>query len=188
MKNNEDQYGQPIYPDNNNMSNNSPNQGQQFGQQNNYANSQQPTYQQPQQPTYQPTQYPQQNISQPQQPSPNQNNQQYYQPNQQNQYNPNYQNQQNVPTTGGATASLVCGCIAILLYLVLFFKLAGLTSTLVLSIVAIVLGSKARKTGERGVATAGMVIGIIMCCLAALSIIPALVVIAAGASFIGAFM
>lgn len=79
------------------------------------------------------------------------------------------------PSTGGAVGALVCGIIAMIFCWIPFVNIIGL----ILGIVAMVLGGKARKIlpeGKRGMATAGFVLGIIALII---SIIYLIIVIAA---------
>ncbi|MEG2814070.1 MAG: hypothetical protein RSA79_05660, partial [Oscillospiraceae bacterium] len=180
MENNYDPYGQQNSNGNDTGYTPNPNvqQGGYQSQPNQYQQPQQPSYQpnqyqQPQQPSYQPSQYQQQNVATPTQPQDNsqyaqpqdnsqyaqpQDNSQYQQPMQQ--YNPNqYQQQQPISQSSSiAKASLICGCAGIFLS---FFmsKVSALGALgLGLAIAALCLGITARKRGERGIATAGMVI------------------------------
>ncbi len=95
----------------------------------------------------------------------NQNNQ--YQP-QNNQYQPQqpqYQPQPPVPGKSAATCALACGIISVVLCWLGYVTWAvGSVIALVLGIVACVQGAKAKKLmpqGQSGMATAGLVLGII---------------------------
>lgn len=87
-----------------------------------------------------------------------------------NQYTPNPETNQpgNQPGNGMAIAALVCGILGIIgsfIPIVCYF-------TLVLAIVGLVFGVKARKQQPgNGMATAGMVLGIIGVCFAVVGVI-----------------
>ena len=105
------------------------------------------------------------------------NNQQPQQP----QYQPPYPPVQ--PGKNLATASLVMGIASLVLWWASYFALAGIG----LGIAAAICGSKAKKQGfVGGMATAGMVTGIIGAVLCALGFILCTVVICAAAGVAGA--
>jgi len=74
---------------------------------------------------------------------------------------------------GKAKAGLVCGIVSLVCYLLTFILpgiigLVAAVASLVLAIVGLVMSAKAGKAQKSGVATAGLVIGIIATCLAGL--------------------